>query len=101
MNLYIWLVLDTSKDEEVSYNVDKVTLKPLDRLRNSIGGLMLMIGGEGQNGQEVEVISGKGKEVVRVNVDYLSNHSVQQKKLERVSFWIRISFWIKEINKLR
>ena len=39
-----------------------------------------MIGGEGQNGQEVEVISGKGKEVVRVNVDYLSNHSVQQKK---------------------
>ena len=36
-----------------------------------------MIGGEGQNGQEVEVISGKGKEVVRVNVDYLSNRSIQ------------------------
>ena len=77
MKLYISLVLDTSKDEEVSYNVDKVTLKPLDRLRNSIGGLMLMIGGEGQNGQEVEVISGKGKEVVRVNVDYLSKRSIQ------------------------
>ena len=54
-------------------------MKPLDRLRSSIGGLMLMIGGEGQNGQEVEVISGKGKEVVRVNVDYLSNHYLQQK----------------------
>ena len=42
-----------------------------------------MIGGEGQNGQEVEVISGKGKEVVRVNVDYLSNHYVQQKIFEK------------------
>ena len=37
-----------------------------------------MIGGEGQNGQEVEVISGKGKEVVRVNVDYLSNHTTKK-----------------------
>lgn len=85
MKEYISLVLDTSNDEEVSYNVDvdKVTLKPLDRLRSSIGGLMLMIGGEGQNGQEVEVISGKGKEVVRVNVDYLSNRSVQHEIFEK------------------
>ena len=42
-----------------------------------------MIGGEGQNGQEVEVISGKGKEVVRVNVDYLSNCSLQNEILEK------------------
>ena len=87
MKLYISLVLDTSKDEEVSYNVDKVTLKPLDRLRNSIGGLMLMIGGEGQNGQEVEVISGKGKEVVRVNVDYLSKRSIQNELYKIDSRW--------------
>ena len=31
-----------------------------------------MIGGSGQNGRDVEVITGKGKEVVRANVDYLS-----------------------------
>ena len=31
-----------------------------------------MIGGSGQNGRDVEVITGKGKEVVRVNVNYLS-----------------------------
>ena len=55
---------------------EKVKLKPLDRLRSSVGGLLLMIGGSGQNGRDVEVITGKGKEVVRVNVDYLSKRRI-------------------------
>ena len=40
------------------------------KVPSSIGGLILMIGGNGQNGNSVEVITGKGKEVVRVEVDY-------------------------------
>lgn len=36
-----------------------------------------MIGGSGQNGRDVEVITGKGKEVVRVNVDYLSRSKIK------------------------
>ena len=61
---------------DTSYKKDKVKLKPLDRLRSSVGGLLLMIGGSGQNGRDVEVITGKGKEVVRVNVDYLSKSRI-------------------------
>merc|ERR1712150_333321 len=40
--------------------IERVTLKPLDRLRSEVGGLILMIGGSGENGQGVEVVTGKG-----------------------------------------
>ena len=39
-------------------------------LPSSIGGLILMIGGTGGTGNEVAVITGKGKEVVRLGVSY-------------------------------
>ena len=42
-----------------------------------------MIGGSGQNGRDVEVITGKGKEVVRVNVDYLSKSRIFSIKLNQ------------------
>ena len=64
------LVSETKKNVELSNQIERVTLKPLDRLRSAVGGLILMIGGSGENGQGVEVVTGKGKEVVRVNVFY-------------------------------
>ena len=47
----------------------------VERLRdetNSLGSLMLMIGGTGPNGKGIEVITGKGKRVVRYKIDGVS-----------------------------
>jgi hypothetical protein len=52
------IAIDNRKDVE-TFKVDR-----LQKLPSSDDGLILMIGGDGPNGKDVEVITGKGKEVV-------------------------------------
>ena len=50
----------------ISFKVERLRDEP-----NSLGSLMLMIGGDGPNGKGIEVITGKGKRVVRYEIDGL------------------------------
>ena len=51
----------------ISFKVERLRDEP-----NSLGSLMLMIGGAGPNGKRIEVITGKGKRVVRYKIDGVS-----------------------------
>ena len=49
-------------------NIASFKIDRLRKLPSSIGDLILMIGGNEPNGNGIEVITGKGKVVVRVEV---------------------------------
>ena len=71
-SLIFTMILDAAihnrKDVE-TFEIDRPR-----KLLSSNGGLILMIGGDGPNGNDVEVITGKGKEVVvRVKLRYLAS----------------------------
>ena len=51
----------------ISFKVERLRDEP-----NSLGSLMLMIGGDVPNGKGIEVITGKGKRVVRYKIDGFS-----------------------------
>ena len=59
-----YIVKEGRNDPVISFKVERLRDEP-----NSLGSLMLMIGGDGPNGKGIEVITGKGKRVVRYRID--------------------------------
>ena len=59
-----YIVKEGRNDPVISFKVERLRDEP-----NSLGSLMLMIGGAGPNGKGIEVITGKGKRVVRYRID--------------------------------
>ena len=62
-----YIVNEGRSDPVISFKVQRLRDEP-----NSLGSLMLMIGGDGQNGKGIEVITGKGKRVVKYKIDECS-----------------------------
>ena len=58
------IVNEGRSDPVIPFKVERLRDEP-----NSLGSLMLMIGGDGPNGKGIEVITGKGKRVVRYEID--------------------------------
>ena len=59
-----YIVNEGRSDPVIPFKVERLRDEP-----NSLGSLMLMIGGDGPNGKGIEVITGKGKRVVRYEID--------------------------------
>ena len=59
-----YIVNEGRSDPVISFKVQRLRDEP-----NSLGSLMLMIGGAGPSGKGIEVITGKGKRVVKYKID--------------------------------